>query len=176
MKKGDYTVHWSGKVCRVEEIAALDFTGKKREYFILSPVRDKAEKIYVPVEKSEGVLRPVLTREAAEELIGKLKDIEPLHIKDEKQRAQEYKEAFYSQNYVNLVRIAKELYQRREARMRAGKTLPSRDMQMMNLVEKTFEEEMSIALGVPSGQVKDLISGNGQTSAEDILEGSTAKA
>ena len=26
MNKGDYTVHWSGKVCRVDEIAEMDFT------------------------------------------------------------------------------------------------------------------------------------------------------
>ena len=30
MNKGDYTVHWSGKVCRVDEIAEMDFTGAKR--------------------------------------------------------------------------------------------------------------------------------------------------
>lgn len=157
MKIGTYVVHWSGKVCRVEDISVLDFTGTKREYLILSPVRDKAEKIYVPVEKSESVLRPVLSKEDAEALIGQMKEIEPLHIKDEKQRAQEYKDAFYSQNYMNLVKIAKELYQRRELRSREGKTLPSKDAQMMSLVEKTFEEEMAIALGVEKEAVRKLI-------------------
>lgn len=157
MKIGSYVVHWSGKVCRVEDISGLDFTGTNREYLILSPIRDKAEKIYVPVEKSTGVLRPVLSKEDAEALIGRMKEIEPLHIKDEKQRTQEYKEAFYSQNYVNLVKIAKELYQRRESRMREGKSLPSKDAQMMLLVEKTFEEEMAIALGVEKEEVRNLI-------------------
>lgn len=157
MEIGTYVVHWSGKVCRVEDSSVLDFTGTKREYLILSPVRDKAEKIYVPVEKSAGVLRPVLTKEAAKELIGRMKEIEPLHIRDERQRAQEYKEAFYSQNYVNLVKIAKELYQRRELRSREGKSLPSKDAQMMSLVEKTFEEEMAIALGVEREAVRNLI-------------------
>ncbi len=69
MNKGDYTVHWSGKVCRVDEIAEMDFTGAKRQYLVLLPIRDKSEKIYVPIEKTEGVLRPVLSREAAEALI-----------------------------------------------------------------------------------------------------------
>lgn len=157
MKKGDYVVHWSGKVCRVDDAAKLDFTGTNREYLILTPVRDSSEKIYVPVEKTEGILRPVLSRVDAQALIGRLKEIEPLHIKDEKQRAQEYKEAFYSQNYENLVKIAKELYQRKECRVRDGKSLPSRDAQMMTLVEKTFEEEMAIALGVRVEEVKKLL-------------------
>lgn len=105
------------------------------------------------------MLRPVMTSEEARELIAHLRDIEPLVIHDEKQRAQEYKEAFYSRNYVDLVRIAKELYQRKEKRIRAGKTLPGRDAQMMELVEKTFEEELAVALSVDQGKVKELIAG-----------------
>ena len=157
MKNGDYVVHWSGKVCKVEEQKELDLTGERREYFVLSPVRDSAEKIYVPVEKSASVLRPVLTEEEARALIGRMGEIEPLFIRDEKQRAQEYKTAFYSQDYVNLVRIAKELYERREKRLQAGKTLPSKDVQMMALGEKTFEEEMEIALGVERDEVRAII-------------------
>ena len=157
MEEDRYVVHWSGKVCRVEETAELNLTGEKRNYYILAPVRDHSEKIYVPVEKKEEMLRPLMTGEAARELLEHLRDIEPLAIHDEKQRTQEYKEAFYSQNYINLVRIAKELYQRREKRLRAGKTLPSRDAQMMELVEKTFEEEMAAALGVDQNKVKEII-------------------
>lgn len=157
MNKGDYMVHWSGKVCVLEDMAEMNLTGMKRKYYILIPVRDQAEKIYVPVEKTEGVLRPVLSRKEALDLAGRIKDIEPLLIKDERQRAQEYKDAYYSQDYLNLVRIAKELYQRKERRGREGKKLPSKDAQMMNLVEKTFEEEMAVALGVETGEVKELL-------------------
>lgn len=157
MEKGTYLVHWSGKVCRLEDISVLDFTGTKREYLILAPVRDSAEKIYVPVEKQDSMLRPVLSKQEAEALLTQMKEIEPLLIQDEKQRAQEYKAAFYSQNYVNLVKIAKELYQRREERSRIGKTLPSKDAQMMAMVEKTFEEEMAIALGIEKEEVRKRI-------------------
>lgn len=157
MKNGDYMVHWSGKVCVVDEMAEMNLTGTKRVYYILKPVRDKGEKIYVPVEKIEGVLRPLLSRAEALKLAERIKDIEPLHIKDEKQRAQEYKEAYYSQDYLNLVRIAKELYQRKLTRGREGKKLPTKDAQMMMMVEKTFEEEMSVALGVDMGKVKELL-------------------
>lgn len=159
MAENRYVVHWSGKVCRVEETAELNLTGERRTYYILTPVRDRSEKIYVPADREKEMLRPVMTGEEARELIAHLRDIEPLVIHDEKQRAQEYKEAFYSRNYVDLVRIAKELYQRREKRIRAGKTLPGRDAQMMELVEKTFEEELAVALGVDQGRVKEIIAG-----------------
>lgn len=157
MKKGDYVVHWSGKVCMIDNVADLDFTGTKREYLILTPVRDAGETIYVPVDKADGILRPILSKPQAEELVTQLKDIEPLLIKDEKQRTQEYKKAFYSQNYINIVKIAKELYIRKDIRTRDGKKLPSRDAQMISLVEMTFEEEMAIALDVKLDDVKRLM-------------------
>ena len=163
MNKGDYMVHWSGKVCMVGDMAEMNLTGTKRMYFILTPVRDKAEKIYVPIEKTEGTLRPVLSRKEAVSLAGRIRDIEPLQIKDEKQRAQEYKTAYYSQDYLNLVRIAKELYQRKESRGREGKKLPSKDAQMMLLVEKTFEEEMAVALGVETSEVKNMLEAGSRT-------------
>lgn len=157
MTIGTYVVHWSGKVCRIENRAVLDFTGNSREYLVLVPVRDQGEKIYVPVEKSSSILRPVLAQNEAEALIRQMKEIEPLSIKDEKQRTQEYKDAFYSQNYVNLIKIAKELYQRREQRSREGKKLAAKDAQMMSLVEKTFEEELSISLGVEAEELRELM-------------------
>ena len=76
MNKGDYMVHWSGKVCMVEDMAEMNLTGTKRMYFILTPVRDKAEKIYVPIEKTEGTLRPVPSRKEAVSLAGRIRDIE----------------------------------------------------------------------------------------------------
>ena len=75
MNKGDYMVHWSGKVCMVEDMAEMNLTGTKRMYFILTPVRDKAEKIYVPIEKTEGTLRPVLSRKEAVSLADKKEQI-----------------------------------------------------------------------------------------------------
>ncbi len=157
MKKGEYAVHWSGKVCRIEDTTEMNLTGTKRSYLVLTPARDLAEKIYVPEEKALEVLRPVMSKEKAEELLQHLNEVEALPIRDEKQRLQEYKDAFYSQNYMNLVRIAKDLYERKTQREKIGKELPSRDKQMMQLVEKTFEEELAIALGVSPEQVRDRI-------------------
>ena len=47
------------------------------------------------------------SRKEAVSLAGRIRDIEPLQIKDEKQRAWEYKTAYYSQDYLNLVRNCK---------------------------------------------------------------------
>ena len=154
MQKGDFVVHKSGKVCQIDAAETMDLTGSPKMYFVLIPVRDKTERIYVPAENAEILLRPAISREEAMELI---KSIEPLQIQNERQREQEYRSAFYTQNYVNMVRIAKDLHRRKEHRIAIGKTLPSRDAQMMTMVEKAFEEGMSVALGVAPEEVKDII-------------------
>ena len=81
MNKGDYMVHWSGKVCMVEDMAEMNLTGTKRMYFILTPVRDKAEKIYVPIEKTEGTLRPVLSKKKQSHLREESGILNPFRLK-----------------------------------------------------------------------------------------------
>lgn len=160
MQTGDYVVHRTGKVCRIDRTEEMNLTGTVRTYLVLSPVRDQSETIYVPADNADSVLRPVISEADARKLIREIDDIEPLQIHNERQREQEYKTAFYSQNYVNLVRIAKDLRRRRDSRMKQGKTLPARDAQMMSMVTKTFEEGMAVALGVDMEEVRDMIEKN----------------
>ncbi len=157
MQKGDFVVHKSGKVCQIDAVEMMDLTGTPKKYLILIPVRDKTERIYVPAENAAVLLRPAISKDEAMELIGQIRSIEPLQIQNERQREQEYRSAFYTQNYVNMVRIAKDLHRRKKHRLEIGKTLPSRDAQMMTMVEKAFEEGMSVALGVAPEEVRDII-------------------
>ena len=157
MDIGDYVVHWSGKVCLIQEKSRMNLDGTEKDYLILTSFRDPGERIYVPEEKKDTVLRPVISLDDARELIRRLPDIEPLEVKNERQREQEYKKAFYSQDNVALIQVAKDLYRRRRARSAIGKSLPSRDAQMMEMVEKSFEEEMAVALGVDARKVRGII-------------------
>ena len=157
MQIGDYVVHRSGKVCRVDSIEEMNLTGKPQTYLILSPVRSAMEKIYVPESVAEEQLRPAMSRMEALHLIGRLEDIRPLTIQNERQREQEYREAFNVRSYESIVSIAKELYNRKQRRVAIGKTLPSRDAQMMTMVEKTLEEALSVALGVSAEKVRGIL-------------------
>ena len=160
MRKGDYVVHKSGKVCEIDAVKTMDLTGTPKQYLVLIPVRDQTERIYVPQENAELLLRPKKKKKEALELIQRIQSIEPLQIQNERQREQEYRKAFYTQSYVNMVRIAKDLHRRKRHRIEIGKTLPSRDAQMMTMVEKAFEEGISVALGVTPEEVRDMIQEN----------------
>lgn len=156
-EKQDYVVHWSGKVCGIEEISTLKMMDKEDVYYIMHPIREIKETIYVPVRKAKESLRPVMSKEDAVKVIKELPDIEPLAIRDEKMREREYKEAFHSGDSRARVRIVKELYQRKRERTSAGKKMASSDAETMSMVERSFEEELSAALGIRTEEVKDVI-------------------
>ena len=44
-EKQDYVVHWSGKVCRIEEISTLKMMDKEDVYYIMHPIREIKETI-----------------------------------------------------------------------------------------------------------------------------------
>ena len=52
-EKQDYVVHWSGKVCRIEGISTLKMMDKEDVYYIMHPIREIKETIYVPVRKAK---------------------------------------------------------------------------------------------------------------------------
>lgn len=157
MQTGDFVVHRSGMVCRIESIENLNLTGTERSYVVLAPVRNLMEKIYVPETKAEQQLRPAMSREEALSLLDRLKDIQPLTIRNERQREQEYKDAFDVHSYDSIVSIEKELYRRKQHRLKMGKKLPVRDEQMMSTVEKTLTEAFAVALDTKPEKVHDLI-------------------
>lgn len=168
VKNEEMVVHWSGKVCRVLDVTVMDLMDKKQEYYVLQPVREDKERIYVPTVKVKEALRPLISRENALKLIEELPEIPAMKIKDERTREKEYKIAFYSGNYRDMVMMVKELYQRRSARAKTGKKPISRDQTQMSFVETAFEEEMAFALGIDKATVKEFIAEKLNT--EEVVE------
>jgi CarD family transcriptional regulator len=157
MQTGDYVVHRSGKVCKVDSLEELNLTGTARKYFILTPVRSSMEKIYVPEQTAEQQLRPAMSRDEAMELLKRIADIKPLTIRNEKTRDQEYRDAFDVRSYDSIVSIAKELYRRKKKRSAVGKSLPTRDAQMMSVVQKTLDEAFAIAFDTKPEKIHEIL-------------------
>ena len=50
---GDYVVSASNGVCKIDEEVWQDWSGEKRLYFLLVPIKEKGSKVYIPVEHAE---------------------------------------------------------------------------------------------------------------------------
>ena len=108
---GDLIVYSETGVCRVEQIGPPPFDPKaKREYYTLSPMNCR-ETIYVPVD-TQVFMRPILSREAAEELIDRLPEIQQAQVdnRDYRALAQQYRGFLETHRCEDLVQLIKLVY------------------------------------------------------------------
>ena len=68
---GDFVVYGSNGVCQVQKIGPLESAGmpKDRVYYTLHPQYVKGSTIFTPVDNQKVIIRPVLSREEAMELV-----------------------------------------------------------------------------------------------------------
>ena len=153
---GEYVVHGSNGICRVNDITQLDIPGsdKNRKYYILIPVGEKGSKIYSPVESSSKVqTRKVITKKEAIQLIQEIPGIEAAWIENDKIREMVYKEALKSCDLRELVKIIKNMYLRREERFSKGKKTTILDDRYFKLAE----DKLSFVMGEEREQIEEKI-------------------
>ncbi|MBR5712703.1 MAG: CarD family transcriptional regulator [Lachnospiraceae bacterium] len=155
--KGAYVIHGSNGVCRVDDIGPLSGMGAGgKDYYTLTPVYSNGGKIFSPVDNTRIVLRPVLSREEAEGLLRRLNDFDELEIADEKKREDVYKQAFYSGECENLVRMLKAIRARGELRMSQGKRATASDERYLHMAEDVLFGELAISFGISRDEAKDV--------------------
>ena len=83
-KVGDYIVHGRNGVCKVVDITHLDMSGvdKDQLYYALVPMKSEDSKIFYPVDSDKVVMRSVVTKDQAKDLVSEIKDIEPMRIEN----------------------------------------------------------------------------------------------
>ena len=156
---GDFIVYGSRGVCIVEEIGTLDIPGvpKDRMYYTLSPCYESKSKIFTPVDNQKVIMRPVLKKEEALQLIDEMKEIHLLGISDEKRREEEYKSSLQTCDCKELIRVIKTIYLRGQKRKAEGKKITSQDERYFHMAEQNLSGELAIALGIDRDQVKSFV-------------------
>lgn len=65
----DYVVHLRAGVCRITDTTEMPLQthGSKKQavYYILQPIENVSEKIYLPAENAERLIRNIISREDA---------------------------------------------------------------------------------------------------------------
>ena len=156
---GEYIIYGNTGVCKVGEVTKMAVPGSTtdRLYYALEPVYDKGCRLFTPVDNQKVTMRPILTKEEADELILKIKEIDLLWVNDEKNREQIYKEAIRTCNCVEWVRIIKTLYLRKRERIKAGKKVTSSDARYLHLAQESLYGELSVVMGIPKDQMEEFI-------------------
>lgn len=113
--------------------------------------------IYAPVEIKGTVVRAVMNREEALELIDSIPNIEELWIRDEKSRENSYKDAIKGCDSRELVRIIKTIYTRGRSRMAEGKKITVADNKYFKLAEENLYGELAVSLSMSRDEAKDFV-------------------
>ena len=157
---GQYVSCGNKGVCTIENVTTLDISGvdKEKMYYILKPCYMAASTVYVPVDSSATSMRPILTREEAQELIAEIPDIPMLTIQNEKFIEQDYKAAMKTNRCEEWVSIIKTIYARKQKRLQAGRKETAVDGKFFKIAEDNLYGELAIALGMQRGEVCSYIS------------------
>ncbi len=158
-QSGEYVVYGCKGIYQIMDITTLDIDGvsKDRLYYVMQPSNQGEGSVYAPADKQSSNMRQIMSKEEAADFLSSIQNIEPLDIKNNKQREDAYKECIRSCEPDSLMRVIKTLYLRKECRLEQGKKLTLTDLHYLQQAEDILYEELSIILSISKSDVPDYI-------------------
>lgn len=158
-KIGDYVVNANNGICEITDIVLMNISGddKDKKYYLLVPLGEKTAKVYVPMEKAEERFRKIIEASKAWQIIDRIPEIEEIHIKNDKEREQKYKEILRSGDLEKTIGIIKNIYQRKQVRTAQGKKNTVVDERYFKLAEDNLYAELAFALGKEKEEMVQII-------------------
>lgn len=152
---GDFVSKPVTGICKIEDILYLNPQDERNNklYYLMKPIEDEKEKIYVPVSNSDSRLRLCMTTEKAWNLIKRIPEIPIAWTNNEKMREQNYKAALKANDPEALVAIIKMIYQRKQKRLAQGKKCTATDARYFQVAENLLYMELGVALGKPKQEI-----------------------
>ncbi len=156
---GEYVFHESGGVCKIEnvQIAPLDGMPRDRTYYVMRPVHDPNSVIYIPVDSDAIFLRRLLNREEAEKLLDRIPFVRTIEEPNTKQLRAKYIELMRMHDPLEWVRVIKTVYARMNTPTSRTQRLSETERSFSDNAKRNLHAELSLALGVPEGEMERYI-------------------
>ena len=156
---GDLLFYGTNGVCRVSEICASPFdTNDTRQFYKLTPIAENTSLvIYTPVDNTQVIMRPLISRDEAEALVARIPDIEKVTVAVEKHRKEAYRETIREGNPEGYVKIIKTVRARREYFKRTRRRVPDLDNDFEHTARLCLYGELSTVLGVSREEISRII-------------------
>ena len=158
---GDKVIHVNGGVFVVEEIKIMNYGYGDVKYICLKPyfidTVNKTLTIYVAYDKKDEMIRPIMSKQDALQVIEKIKNIQPIWYQESKVRKEKFAELLNSHDIDNICVIVKSLYTKQLELQENNKSLNLMDYDYLRKLKKGIEEELAISLNVPIDEIGDII-------------------
>ena len=109
------------------------------------------------MDHSKTIMREVISKEEAKQLIAEIPEIDTVWITNEKEREAQYRSAIATCDCRELVKIIKTLYERKKSRLKDGKKVTVVDERYFRAAEEQLYGELAYALEIDKAQVADYI-------------------
>lgn len=158
---GDTILYGTHGVCKIQSIEEMNFSGKKQEYYILTPVYNQASTFYVPIhnEVLTKKMNRILSAEEIYELIRTMPDEKTIWIENENARKEYFQAIISGNNRKELVQLIKTLYLHQEKQKEKGKKLHIADERFLKEAEKLLYNEFALVLDMEPNEVLPFIMG-----------------
>ena len=128
------------------------------EYFIIHADRGGGENIYVLVNNTNSLIRPIMNEKQAKELIEYMKKVQAEFISNTKQRRDQYKRRLLSGDVHDLAYLSRQLYfynyyNENGQLVKLGPT----DIQMLKDAETILYDELSISFDIERDKVEKYV-------------------
>ena len=138
-------------------IAINNMNGK--DYFLVSVNRNSGETIYVPVETADNIIRPLMDKKAADELLKYIKKIKKEFNSNTKQRRDAYKKKLSSGDVKEIAYLYRQLYfynkmgGEQNTEIRLGPV----DLDMLNYATNMLLDELTITYNKPREVIANFV-------------------
>ena len=128
------------------------------QYFVVKADRGGGESIYVPVNNTGSLIRPIMDSKAADEVINYMKSVQAEFISNTKQRRDQYKRRLLSGNVYDLAYLSRQLYffnyyNENGQVVKLGPT----DIQMLINAETILYDELALSYQKPRDKIEDFV-------------------
>ena len=153
-KLNQQVMHFREGLSVISELKEMEGT----KYFIVTPLHEGGEKIYVPVERADAVLRPIISKKEVPELVRYMAGVTPEYFSNTKQRRDVFKRRLGSGDIHDLAYLAMLLYFfRNPEEIETPVKFGPADVDMLKYATRTLYDELSIALKMDREEVEEYI-------------------
>lgn len=155
-KIGDHVVYGCQGVCCIAGTEERTIQGNKRLYYILHPLQQSEATYMIPTDNPAALakMRPIITRQALDEMLADERTRESCWIADENQRKQRYRELIVSGDYAALLQMIHTLHQHKQQQIAAGRKVHMCDDNFLHDAQRLLTGEFSVVLGIAPDEVE----------------------
>ena len=153
-KVGDRVVHAREGLSTITNITTM----MDREYYVVVADKGERENIYVLKERTENIIRPIMSLEEGMKVVDYMKTVKAEFISNTKQRRDQYRKRLLSGNVLDLAYLSRQLYffNYYNSIGQVVKLGPT-DLQMLKDAEKVLFDELALSFNVDRDKVDQKI-------------------